>query len=143
MHKNSKFQKVENGYKIDLNHLQSLKNLRKTIFNRSLHRRVWGEFSFFFVCALDIFKVWCEESFFCKKHFCSNKCKNAILPTKKKESWILITPIRSFERILKSNLSIFWEFFYLEFIFFIKVRSKKEKTSFLKITRTNSFFVRF
>ena len=35
MHKNSKFQKVENGYKIDINHLRGLKNLRKTIFNDS------------------------------------------------------------------------------------------------------------
>ncbi len=35
MHKNSKFQKVEKGYKIDINHLQGLKNLKKTIFNDS------------------------------------------------------------------------------------------------------------
>ena len=33
MHKNSKFQKLKNGSKIDINHLQDLKNVRKTIFN--------------------------------------------------------------------------------------------------------------
>ena len=35
MHKNSKFLKLKNGYKIDINHLQDLKNVRKTIFNGS------------------------------------------------------------------------------------------------------------
>ena len=81
-------------------------------FNRSLHRRVWGEFSFFFVCALDIFKVWCEESFFCKKHFCSNKCKNGNLPKKKTSRH---HPSRTFEKTWRSHPYDFGELFYLEF----------------------------
>ena len=36
---------------------KQLKYLFFPTFNCSSHRRVWGEFSFFFVCALDIFKV--------------------------------------------------------------------------------------
>jgi len=75
---------------------------------------VWGEFSFFFVYALDIFKVWWEESFFCKKHFCSNRWKNGNLP-KKKRRHDLSSPLQDLRENMKISSIRFWELFYLEF----------------------------
>ena len=83
-----------------------------------------GSFRFFFVCALDIFKVWWEESFFCKKHFCSNKCKNGNLP-KKKEVINPHHPSRTFKKTWRSHSYVLGNCFTLSFPFFcfIKVNS--------------------
>ena len=69
---------------------------------------------FFFVCALDFFKVISKDSFFCKKHFCSNKSKNGKLP-KKTMCHQFAPPLQDLRENMKISSIRFWELFYLEF----------------------------
>ena len=101
-------------------------NFRGTTLNRSLHRTVWGEFSFF-LSVLSTFSKFDEKNrFFAKNIFVALTNAKTAIYQKKKGVTICHHPSRTFEKTWRSHPYVFGNCFTLNFptfFCFIKVNS--------------------